>query len=138
MGEVRHPLVTVASYPDAIQAHLAKGLLESEGIPAFLLNEQHISLNWLVSNALGSVKLQVPASQSKQAREILETVNKGGFQSPGEAVLTCPVCGSKDVMEAKGSYRVAFFSLFFLHLPLPFKRNVFKCLACNHRWENRA
>ena len=60
-------LVTVGSYTDPIQAHIAGGRLESEGIPVVIADEHLIWGNWMLSNALGGVKLQVPFSRAEQA-----------------------------------------------------------------------
>lgn len=35
-------LVTVDSFTDAVEAYIAKGRLEAEGIPTFIANENHI------------------------------------------------------------------------------------------------
>ena len=73
---VNHPmtedqLVTVGSYIDPIQAHIASGRLESEGIPVVVADEHYIWANWMLSNALGGVKVQVPSSYAEKSRQIL-------------------------------------------------------------------
>lgn len=62
-------LVTLGSFPDALQAHLVKTKLESEGIECFLLDE---SVTWLYPQALSGVKVQVYESDLERARDILD------------------------------------------------------------------
>ncbi len=64
-------LVTIASFSFPHEAHIARAKLDSEGIPAVLADEFTISMQWLYSNALGGVKVQVPPSCAERALEIL-------------------------------------------------------------------
>jgi len=65
-------LVTVATFMYPAQAHVARGRLESEGIRAFVADENLITMNWLYANTIGGVKLQVSAADADRARAILE------------------------------------------------------------------
>jgi len=51
---------------------MAKSILDSAGIESFLADENVISMNWLWSNALGGVKLQVRKTDVAVASELLE------------------------------------------------------------------
>lgn len=64
-------LVTVARYIDVTEAHIAAGLLESEGIPVHAIDVNHVSANPLLAIGLGGVRLQVPASFERAARDVL-------------------------------------------------------------------
>ena len=64
-------MVVIASFGRPWEAHLAKARLEAEGIRAFLLDEQAISVNPFYSPALGGVKLTVAAHDATRARELL-------------------------------------------------------------------
>ena len=64
-------MVVIASFGRPWEAHLAKARLEAEGIRAFLLDEQAISVNPFYSPALGGVKLAVAAHDATRARELL-------------------------------------------------------------------
>ncbi|MBE8190330.1 MAG: DUF2007 domain-containing protein [Candidatus Thioglobus sp.] len=68
-------LVTVASFSFAHEAYIALAKLDSEGIPVVLADEHTINMQWLYSNALGGVKVQVPPSCVQQALEILAEDN---------------------------------------------------------------
>lgn len=66
-------MITIARYSLAIEAHVARAKLESEGIPAFVADEHTITADSLYSNAMGGVRLQVPEACVEQARTILAT-----------------------------------------------------------------
>ena len=64
-------LVAVDSFVFPDEAKLARGLLEGAGIPCYLANEHTLGANWNLTNALGGLKLMVPADLLLEAREIL-------------------------------------------------------------------
>jgi hypothetical protein len=72
-------LVTIATFVDVTEAHLAKNLLESEGIEAFLADEYRggggASARWS-SRPAGLPKLQVAADHVDRATQLLEAVKK--------------------------------------------------------------
>jgi Putative prokaryotic signal transducing protein len=65
-------LVVIRSYWNLIEAELAKGLLDSAGIEAFLFDDNMVRLDWFNANALGGVKLRVDASNVEAADRILD------------------------------------------------------------------
>ena len=64
-------LVTLIKCVGAGQAHAIRVRLESEGVPVFLFDEFTVSMDWLLSNAIGGVKVQVPEPYLERARNIL-------------------------------------------------------------------
>ena len=64
-------LVTVATFDMPTEAHLAKGLLEANGLAAFLADELTVGVAWHLSNAIGGIKLQVPETDVERATGIL-------------------------------------------------------------------
>jgi hypothetical protein len=69
-------LITIARYSTPHEAQLAKSVLDAAGILAFVADEHTITMNWLYSNALGGVKLQVPASLASEAEAVLDAAGK--------------------------------------------------------------
>ncbi|HEV7297850.1 MAG TPA: hypothetical protein VGN72_00675 [Tepidisphaeraceae bacterium] len=63
---------------------MARIKLESEGIDCLLLDENLVATQWLYANAVGGIKVQVPAADSDRARQALER--------PG------PLAGGADVL----------------------------------------
>jgi hypothetical protein len=64
-------LVTLIKCTGAGQAHAIRVRLEAEGIPVFLFDEFTINMDWLLSNAIGGVKVQVPEPYLERARNIV-------------------------------------------------------------------
>ena len=62
-------LVTIATFPDYIEADLAKQLLDDFGIKSVVIGEK-FGLPYPIPS---QAKLQVFESQAKQAQEILES-----------------------------------------------------------------
>jgi len=65
-------LVPIRTFWNLLEAQLAKGLLESAGIEAFLFDDNMVRLDWFNANALGGVKLRVDADNVEEATRVLE------------------------------------------------------------------
>lgn len=60
-------LVTIATFSFPHEARIAKARLDALGIPSFIADEHTINMQWLYSNALGGVRLQVPQAVAAEA-----------------------------------------------------------------------
>ena len=120
---------TVDRYFHPTDAHIAAGKLESEGIPVFLLGINHASANWLLSNALGGIRLQVPESCAEEARRLLaETAEVD------EETDKCPKCGATNSSPMNNSRKVAFLAVHLFNIPLPWRRKRRHCDSCGNEW----
>jgi hypothetical protein len=63
--------VTVAQFETWPDAAIARGLLESEGIEAWLMDENLVQLDWLYTIAVGGIKVQVQRRDEAKARAVL-------------------------------------------------------------------
>jgi hypothetical protein len=66
-------LVSVATFIFPDEAKLARALLESASIPAYLENEHTLAANWMLTNAIGGLHLLVPSTLAEDAREVLRS-----------------------------------------------------------------
>jgi hypothetical protein len=66
-------LVLIARFRDLVPAQLAQGALQSAGIDAILLDENMVRVDWLVSNAIGGIRLVVDRDEAAAAVEILRS-----------------------------------------------------------------
>ena len=64
-------LVLLRRFRDLPEALLAKGMLESAGIPCFLADDNMVRMDWLISNLLGGVKLMVEPEDFAEASRVL-------------------------------------------------------------------
>ncbi|GEM_PF-1517613 len=67
-------LVTLTKCSLPGEAHAIRVRLESEGVPVFLFDEFTVTMDWLLSNAIGGIKVQVPEPHLERARTILGIV----------------------------------------------------------------
>jgi len=75
--------VTVATFGNAPEAHMARSRLESEGITAFVMDELAPTA-WGLPNALDGVRLQVAEKDAVRARALLVDLPRLGPESSEE------------------------------------------------------
>lgn len=84
--------VLLNAYPNYVEAHIAKGVLEERGIPAWLKDENTVTIDPILTNAIGGIKLMVSKENAQKAWDILDALRK----EQKEAVV-CPKCGSHNI-----------------------------------------
>ena len=130
-------MVTIAKFRDLPEALLAQGNLNSAGIEGVLLDDNLVRLDWLWSNAVGGIKLQVRAEDAAEATDMLNQPIPEGFEIEGVGDYRqpeCPKCKSLDVTFQEIYKPVAYASLW-VGVPLPVQRKGWKCRACGNEWE---
>ncbi len=75
------PWLTIATYWQQTEAHIARLKLESEEIDCFLLDENLVATDWLMANAVGGIKLQVRQSSVERATSLLKMLEKRADKS---------------------------------------------------------
>ena len=80
-------LVTVATFTTPLEAELARGRLEGEGVEAHVADGELVTADWTMSNAVGGVKVRVAAEDADRARAVLaEPVEEPeDYEAPTEA-----------------------------------------------------
>jgi hypothetical protein len=86
-------LVVVRTYSHAMEAQMACGALQAAGIDARIADEHLVTQDWLLSNVVGGVRLQVPASQIDDARSVIGEIDA---PAPADAPMVCPNCESEN------------------------------------------
>lgn len=119
------------------EAHMAKGILESEGIPAVVIDENTSAIG-MYTLAIGGVKVQVPDEDYDQARKILENGQPTAEIPPREAPPSdvCPECGSSSVSTNPFSLKTAaaFLVSLFAGIPVLSRRTLRVCKKCGAKW----
>jgi len=111
--------ITVAHYHDPIEAHIARGLLASQGIDAHLGDEHLMMANWEWRLAVGGVKLRVPDEQAQLANEILRAAESGEYVLEEDALDTKAL---QPPDRESWSSRFAWIALMLFSIPLPWRR----------------
>ena len=109
------------------KAHIYKAKLESEGISAEVMDENLVSVNWTLSNAVGGVKLMVSEADLDRAREVLGDLG----ESP---TVTCPKCESSSTRRLRHPWWMILISVLTL-VPFLFGRPRWVCEDCNNEWK---
>jgi hypothetical protein len=121
-------LVTIATFAQSWEAHLAAGKLEAAGIPAVLADENIVSTGGgLYTGLAGGIKLQVPQADAERA--LAELPSRVRVRQ-----VKCPRCGSMDTHEVDYTLGLKFFFLLLLGLPYLFVRKPWMCLKCQYLW----
>ncbi|HEY2784825.1 MAG TPA: DUF2007 domain-containing protein [Fimbriiglobus sp.] len=77
-------LVTVAVYDLPPLAHIARDALEAAGIKATVADGQMVGMDWLLSTAIGGVKVQVWEEDAERAVDVLESVHRKSESPEGD------------------------------------------------------
>lgn len=130
----------VARYRDLPIAAVTISLLDSAGIEGFLADDTMIRLDWLVSNALGGIKVWARGREATEARELLEAGIPETFEVEGVGAYQqpkCPNCGSLDVSFEELNRKIAHLGLL-LGIPIPAVKHGWSCHDCGHTWDEPA
>lgn len=81
--------VPIRSFDNYIHANMQLSILQEEGINCYLKDEYTITIDPLLSPAVGGIKLMVFAAQSERAEEIMDASDRRFLET-----VPCPHCGS--------------------------------------------
>lgn len=84
--------IPIRSFDSYITANIWKGKLEDAGILCYLKDEYTVTIDPILSNAVGGIKLCVNAGQLEQCRELVSS-----FESEARQAQRCPKCESVNV-----------------------------------------
>lgn len=133
------PLVTIAKFRDLPEALLAKGKVESAGIECFLQDDNMVRMDWLYSNMIGGMRLQVRPEDVAAAQEVLESPPPETIAQDDSGEVfdqpRCPRCHSLQISEIGLNRALTFGSWLLLGFPLRVRHIHWECDACGARWE---
>ena len=111
----------VGRYRDLHLATVMNSLLDSAGIEGFLADDTMIRLDWLISNALGGIKVWTRGNEASEARQLLAAAILETFEVEGIGTYQqpkCPNCGSLDVSFEELDRNIAYLGLL-IGIPIP-------------------
>lgn len=126
--------VPLSSYLNYVDAHIAMGVLEESGIRCWLKDENTVTIDPILTNAVGGIKLMVPRDQAATALEILEKIRR-----ESKALTPCPKCGSKNTERVStprkaSNWASALLGLFLTSYAMPVE-TVQHCFDCGHEYD---
>jgi predicted RNA-binding Zn-ribbon protein involved in translation (DUF1610 family) len=143
--------VTVATFWQSAQVHIARLRLESVDIDCIVIDENLVATDWLLAPAVGGIKLQVREADAIAAREALRRCSDAPDE-PEPATMAsfamCPECGSDAIARPWVTRRIVWTGLVALMISgiilLPLTASLFvaylillrphRCETCGHEW----
>lgn len=127
-------LVKFKFYETALEANRDKQILAENDIQSFIANEQTIQSDWLLSQALGGIQLQVFENDFENAEKILTDYHENNkFSLEVEHTVenpkfdfVCPKCGSNHIYRDDSS--TSFFGISLL------SSHKFVCYYCENEF----
>lgn len=129
-------LATVQQYRELAEAQVAKGVLDSAGIRCYLRDENALRMQWVWSNLLGGVRLQVDEGDRAAAEALLTQPIPEQIRIDGETPYDqprCPRCGSLDIHYEAIHERAGLASII-LFVPVPIPKRAWGCKDCGAQW----
>jgi DNA-directed RNA polymerase subunit RPC12/RpoP len=126
--------VAIRSYDTYIPANMVMQRLEEEGIRAYLQDENTVTIDPILTNAVGGIKVMVHEEQAPRALELLAEWEKVYRQA-----ISCPKCGSSNVLhvtQAKNpaNWVIAIATWLFGNYAVAAKQ-VYHCYDCGHEFD---
>ncbi|MEK7227208.1 MAG: DUF2007 domain-containing protein [Bacteroidota bacterium] len=125
--------VLVQVYDNYISAHIAKGRLEEDGINCWLKDENTVTIDPILTNAVGGIKLMVEKTRSEEAAGILRII-----ENENKKAHPCPKCNSFNVefvsTPRKISNWLSFISFGLFASFAPKVDMVYHCFDCGHEY----
>lgn len=127
--------ILLNSYGNYVEAHIAKGVLEEEGIVCWLKDENTVTIDPILTNAVGGIKLMVAKPDAQRAWELLTALQKEQQQK-----ISCPKCGAHQVELVStprklSNWASAIIGFFITSYAMPVDK-VWHCFDCGHEFRS--
>src|SRR5215216_7561794 len=123
--------IPVYYFTNYIDAHITAGQLENCGLRCWLKDEHTVTIDPILTNAVGGIKLMVAEEDVEEAREILKKTDEERRNH-----LTCSKCGGHNIeyvsTPRKLSNWVSAIVTFFLGSFALTTDKVFHCFDCGY------
>jgi hypothetical protein len=108
------------------------------GIKAYLFDENMLSLDPLISIALGGIRLKINKRDFQKAKGIITVIEKKPLINDQNEIITCPTCTSSQLYSGFKSVKSmgGIIALVFLFIGYPmYYKNLYKCKQCGKEFE---
>lgn len=123
-------IATIRTFDNYFLANILLTRLRHAGIECYLKDEYTVTIDPLLSNAIGGIKLIVKKTDESEARKMLQV-----FDNEYRNSITCPQCGSHDVLlvpkQSAENFITAIASWLFSAYAVS-AENVYKCSICGY------
>lgn len=126
--------VVIRTFQNYFQAHITLTRLKDAGIQCFLKDEFTVTVDPILSNAIGGIKLVVTNEDEADAIQLLHA-----FDEEFRKNAVCPKCGSKTIelvpKQSTANIATAILTWIFGSYAISVK-NVYRCSTCGYESEN--
>lgn len=126
--------VTIRTFQNYFTAHILLAKFKDAGINCFLKDEFTVTVDPILSNAIGGIKLIVKKEDAEEANLLLQEFDEAYRQT-----AVCPKCGSKTIelvpKQTTANIATAILTWLFGSYAISAK-NVYKCASCGYESEN--
>ncbi len=131
---------TLKIFDSAIEAHILKNRLESEGIVCHILDENIVTLDPLLNFAVGGIRLQVSESDFVKAKGVLAEIEATPLRNEQDESIHCPSCSSTQLYSDFKSFKdvkgiVSIIAAFFFTVFPIYSKSVYRCKECNTEFQ---
>jgi len=122
--------VTIRTFQNNFSAHLILTKLQGEGIVCFLKDEFTVTVDPILSNAIGGIKLIVKKEDEQEAIELLRLFDEAYMKS-----AVCPQCGNHTIERVPKSTTKNLLSVLLSWLFGSYAisaKNVYQCSTCKY------
>ncbi|PCI32382.1 MAG: hypothetical protein COB60_09535 [Flavobacteriaceae bacterium] len=139
---MENKFITIKVFDNAPEAHILISKLESLGINCYLHDAFTISIDPMLNNAIGGMKLKVHYKDKDQVARILNEIEGAPLTDDDDNVLECPNCGATELYanfkSMKGGWGIFYtiISFVFFLYPLRYK-NVYRCKKCDTEFKRK-
>src|SRR5687767_3167736 len=126
--------VCIRSFDNYISAHIALGCLEEASINGWLKDENTVTIDPILTNAIGGIKLMIPEVQAGRALEILRVL-----ENEHKKTMPCQQCGSLNIEMITSPRKVttwasALIGFLFMNFAMPVEK-IIHCFDCGHEFD---
>jgi len=126
--------ITLRTFQNYFSAHILLTKLKDAGMVCFLKDEFTVTIDPILSNAVGGIKLIVKKEDEKEASLLLQQFDEAYRQS-----AVCPKCGSKTIelvpQKTTANMLTAVLTWLFGSYAISAK-NIYQCSSCGYESEN--
>lgn len=125
--------VVLQTFANYVDAHIIMGRLQENNINCWLKDENTVTIDPILANAVGGIKLMVPQAQAQRAYDLLNE-----FTREAQATHPCPNCHSNNVdlvttPRKPGNWFSVLFGALFTAYAMPVEQ-VYHCFNCGHEF----
>ena len=123
-------MVTVRTFDNYFSANIMLGRLRDAGINCYLKDEYTVTIDPILSNAIGGIKLNVNEHDAEMVLGVLKKFDEDYLKT-----VTCPQCNAYNILlvpkQGAGNFLTAILTWLFSSYAVS-AENVYQCQSCGY------